>query len=257
MNSTFDTSKRFTLSAIGSAALVVTTGGILIPKDAKALEPALTVGLLIAIVPSMITAITNFFSVGESSKIEREKLAWSAKMEERKIQDLTLQQQAKYINDWLYLGVTNGKIEYHAAVDGFSRTLTNMRLANNFDGVGTMVSVKDGVLFLDRGRYNGQLHAASTEFATSTYQSTGAVPIPVDNPRSLDRDEKKIAIKKIADSVKMDDTKFAANYVVGAGRKFSSADSPTLGGADKTLYSVFNRQQLESGNAKANFLATT
>lgn len=256
MNS-IDPSKRLALNAFGAGALVVSTGGIFIPKDAKALEPALTIGLLVAIAPPIITAISNFFSVGESSKIEREKLAWNAKIEERKIQDVTLQQQAKYINDWLYLGVSTGKIEYHAAVDAYSKTLTNMRLANNFDGAGTFVAVKDGVLFLERGQYGGQLHAASTEFATSTYQSTGAVPIPVDNPRSLDRDEKRRAIKNIADSVKMDDTKFAANYVVGAGRKFSSADSPTLGGADKTLYSVFNRQQLESGNAKANFLATT
>lgn len=256
MNS-IDPSKRLALNAFSASALVVTTGGIFVPKDAKALEPALTVGLLVAIVPPIITAITNFFSVGESSKIEREKLAWSAKIEERKIQDVTLQQQAKDIKDWLYLGISSGKIDYHAAVDGYSRTLTNMRLANNFDGAGTYVAVKDGVLFLERGQYGGQLHAASTEFATSSYQKTGDVPIPVDNPRSLDRSEKNTTIKKIADSVGMDDTKFAANYVVGAGRKFSSANSPTLGGANATLYSVFNKQQLESGNAKANFLATT
>lgn len=268
---TVDTSKRFTLSALGSAALVVTSGGIILPIRAKA-DPVI-VAAVIAILPSMINAIHSLFTANkdraESNALEREKIAAQERMAHANLvdgrvrfmmtraddmttrSDAARKAQMEMIAQWLGSGVTkgaeNGGITYLAATEAYKNTLATLGLSENFDGKGTYLGVKDGALYSGRRNYQGTQHAGEAKLNSVAFQNKGAMPVPVSFSQELDAFQSSSAIKSIADSLRMSDTTFNREYVLKSKRGFSTADTPTAGKPDVNIYAVVNRAAYDNG----------
>jgi hypothetical protein len=226
------------------AATSIATGGIFLPHKAAAITDPFGIGLIIAITPPIISSFVGLFSQNKTIDVEREKMALQEKMNAMRIQEGIVQQQVSDINKWLYTGLQGGVISYRAAIDAYSKTLTNMHLSNNLYGSNTYVAVKDGVMYLERGNYGGNMHAPSTNFASAHYQKTGEIPVPLGNPSGMDRGNMTSVIDKVAKSVSMSGSEFSKKYAISAERQFSSAKNPTSNNGDVSLYTVFNKEQL-------------
>jgi hypothetical protein len=282
MNSV-DNSKRFTLSALGSAALVFTSGGILIPKRAQA-DPIITAAV-IAILPSMISAIHSLFTANkdraESNAIEREKIAAQERMAHANLvdgrvrfmmtraddlatrNDATRKSQMEMIAQWLGAGVTkgaeNGGITYLAATEAYKNTLATLGLSENFDGKGTYLGVKDGALYSGRRNYQGTQHAGEAKLNSIAFQNTGTMPVAVGYSQELDTYQNNSAIRSLADTLQMSDTAFAREYALISKRSFSSATNPTAARPDVSIYAVANKTAYERGQRVIpyEFMATS
>lgn len=228
---------------------------LILPQKASAIDP-FTGGLLIAIVPSMIDAITGIISENKRLSLERERHQAQERWEKIRYIDSVKQTQARYISDWLNVGIATGAISYKVAAEAYASTLANIGLSSNFDGIGTAIQVRDGLLYLERGGQNGVLHAAAAQFVDYTHDQTGVLPIPVSSAQTIDGYERSKAIERVSASLGMSDTEFNRNYVLGTKRKFSSARNPTPSGSDVSLYAAFNRASLNtSGQVQATFMA--
>lgn len=238
-----------------SSLILTTTSVLLLPQRANAVDP-LTGALLVAIVPSMISAITGIVSDNKRLALEQERFLAQERWERIKYIDSVKQTQARYISDWLSVGVTTGAISYKVAAEAYANTLANIGLSSNFDGAGTTIQVRDGLLYLERGGQNGVLHAAAAQFADYSHDRTGILPVPVSSAQSIDGSERNKAIARASTSLGMSDVEFNRNYVLGTKRKFSSARNPTPAGSDVSLYATFNRASLSTGGTvQAMFLA--
>jgi hypothetical protein len=238
MNSV-DTSKRFTLSALGSAALVVTSGGILIPRRAYALDPS----LILIFIPSMITAIAQYFSASKTAEIQRENL----RLEGLKIQDNRTLTAANLQIQWLGSALSSGKLSHTEAVDAIKKVQALFNVSSNYDGNGTGVSVEAGLLNINRGQYGGALNAPQATNALTVFKGTGSLATPVDNAHEPTKAEQEAASENIASSLGISESSFEKKYGILSSRPFSRARYPTKNGADMNMVTVVNKEAIAQG----------
>lgn len=247
--------RKFIVAPV-STAIFVFAGAGFTSKSAHAFDPIITTGLVMAIIPSMVQAITGIINFNKGLVFEQERAEAQKKVEQARLIDEKRTIQARQVFEWLAMGVANKDITYQAATEAYRKTLANLHISNNIDGADTIFQVKDGAIYLERNGTGGTLHAAAGNFSAFNKQMTGTLAVPVDYAREIDRSEKHKAIKSIADSVNMSDTDFNQRFVLHAKRPFSSANNPTVGGADANLYAIFNRDGLNRGNSEIGFMAS-
>ena len=248
--------RLFLFQPVAFAAVTITIGGIIIPSKAEAIEPIILSGLVMAIIPSMVQAISGIINFNKNLSFEQERTEAQKKVEQARLIDEKRNIQARQVVEWLAMGVANKEITYQAATEAYRRTLANLHISNNIDGANTIFQVKDGAIYLERNGTGGTLHAAAGNFSAFNGKMTGTAAVPVDYAREIDRSEKSKAIKSIADSINMSDTDFNQKFVLHAKQPFSSAKKPTIIGADANLYAIFNRNGLNRGNSEINFMAS-
>lgn len=236
----------------GNMVALSVASTLVLPKQAQAIGP-FTGALTIAIATPIVTAISMLYS--EKKRLEREDqqraLAISQMREQR------IYAQIQHVREWLEFGVRGNQITYQAATNAFSSTLANLTLADDFDGRGTRVEVKNGVLQVERGIYSGSLHAGSIRHVHGKYHDSGDFPVPVSSAYMISSDDKTKLIDKIAEGQRMDGSVFDKDYAIYSARDFSGARRPTERGADSTLVAVFNREELSLSKgryATAHFL---
>lgn len=251
--------RHFVLSTTVSAC-AMTTGGILLPQRATA-DP-LIAAAVIAILPSMISAIHSLFTANkdraESNALEREKIAAQERMAHANLVDGRVRYmmtrtdernkaQMDMVLQWLGMGVTNKEITYLAATDAYRKTLATLGLSENIDGKGTYLGVKDGALYAGRSGFGGTEHAGEVEISKALLSVNGTLPVPVRNAQEIDISERTSAIDSIAKSLKMDGSTFEKEYALMSKRGFSSARNPTAAMPDENIYAVVNKAAYERG----------
>lgn len=248
MKTIFDASKRLALNTFGAGALVVTSGGILIPRSAYALDPS----LILVFIPSMITAIAQYFSASKTAEIQRENL----RLEGLKIQDNRILTAANLQIQWLGSALSSGKLSHTEAVDAIKKVQALFNVSSNYDGIGTGVSVEAGLLNINRGRYGGSLNAPEASNALSVFNRTGSLPTPVGNAHEPTKTEQEVASEKMASSLGISESNFEKKYGIISNRPFSRARYPTQNGADMAMITVVNKEAISQGKpAELNVFA--
>lgn len=227
-----DLSKRFTLNTIGSAAMVVSSGGILLPGRAKA-DPATFMVLL----GTIIGAAMQYLSAKESAKINADAQMKSAEMQfaiERMKQDYQFRMMRYQLGDTGVLQET--------ALDR-RRNLAKYGWSDNIDGIGSYLGLSKGQIATERGHYQGTISTAEANRFAIGVARGNPMPVPVEggyHPYSARESDK---IQVILRDVIGQDAK-----LIG-GRHFSTARNPTENGWDLETVMFANKSGTGTVNA--------
>lgn len=215
MNSV-DTSRRNILKAGTAGALVMTTGGILLPNRAQAFDPATVLVLL----GTIIGAAFQYKAAKESSSI-----AADAQLKAAEIQLAIEKMKQEYSFRMMRYQLGDSGVYQQTAVDR-SGYLAEQGWSNNIDNAGGYVGLSKGQVATERGHYKGTINTAEADRFASGVARGYPMPVPVENgyhPYSANESKK---LHALFDSSIGSDAKFIG------GRHYSSARSPTESGWD-------------------------
>ena len=169
MNSV-DASKRFTLSALGSATLVVTTGGIFLPNRAQA-DPA----TLFVLIGTIIGSAFQYRAATESARIAAE-----GKLRETDLL-MAIEKMKNEFTFKMKMYDLGGSGVYQQTAFDRSGSPAKQGWSNDIDNAGGYIGLSEGQIATARGKYDGTMNTAEADrFATGVARGY-PMPVPVEN----------------------------------------------------------------------------
>lgn len=159
--STINSRRRNFSKALGSGAILVSSGGFI--RSAHAFIDPVSGGIIAAALGSAIVAISNWFSAERRSEVDRKLAA------------------AGYQHYWLTKLVGDEVITMDVAGQMYKSSLMTLGLLDNASKDGTSMHLKDGLIYVQRGGEGDLINAKEGLMAERlAAERYGSLPIPVE-----------------------------------------------------------------------------
>lgn len=221
--------KRRTICKAAAASIVVgVTGGITRPVYAF-IDPA-TGAIIAASIGAAISAVVQWFSNEKTAEINQKIAA------------------AGFKHDWATRMLGQTPVSIGIARNAYKNEALTLGLASNIDDIGTGFAIKDGLVYVSRGRYSDTMNAKEALLADPIFSDYGNMPVPLEPManNNLTKAESSRIRDKLSQSMDIDTIALVSSrrYSLEQSPKQSQANVEMVAFLDKSLPPIEGKPQV-------------
>ncbi len=224
-----DSKKRKSCQYLATGLVVVASGGIIRP--AHAIFDPVTGGIIAVALGAAITAISSWFSSERKNEVDRQIAA------------------AGYQHDWTVRMLGQTPVTMDIASNAYRNVALTLGLAANVDKFGTRFGLKDGLIYVDRGRYGDTINAKEGILSGSILNQYETIPVPLEPManNNLTKGESSRIRDMLGKTMDADNIALLSSrrYSLGRQPKQSEANVEMVAFLDKSLPEVNGKPQIK------------